>query len=232
MFSVAHRHLETASHGSADEPGARTATSQREAALDAELVRRCNGGDDSAFDEIVRRHRAKIYGLVRGCLPDRSDVEEVVDDTFIRAYRGLRRFRGESSLGTWLYHIALNLSRNRYWFLLRRRHLAGSLDVPVPAGSDTTLADLVRSDGPDPAQELDRQEFVTVLAKCLDHLPPRQREILVLRTRLDASYAKIATELGLNVGTVKSRIARARQQLRKSVNAIAPEAPCRSTPAF
>lgn len=218
--------------GNGGERPARAAAARAEAMADAELVGRFTGGDEAAFNEIVRRHRDRIFSVVHGCLPNRADVEEVVDDTFIRAYRGLAHFRGESSLATWLHHIAINLARNRYWFLFRRRHLAASLDAPISEEATATLAECVASESPNPAQELDEKEFSAVVAACLDRLPPRQRDILKLRALLDSSYVNIAVEIGINIGTVKSRIARARHHLRAEVNAIAPEAPLRSPQSF
>ena len=103
-------------------------TQAREAEIDAELARRFNAGDETAFNEIVSRYRGKIYGLTFGLLHNAADAEEITQDTFIRAYRGLSRFRGDSSLATWLHRIAVNLARNRYWyFFRRRRHSSGSL---------------------------------------------------------------------------------------------------------
>src|SRR5215217_2635693 len=87
---------------------ARAAVSKTEAALDAELVRRFNSGDDSAFIEIMERYQRKIFTIVLGLLRNRADAEEITQDTFIRAHRGLGRFRGDSSLATWLHRIAVN----------------------------------------------------------------------------------------------------------------------------
>jgi RNA polymerase sigma-70 factor (ECF subfamily) len=210
----------------------RRAACRAEALVDVHLVRRFNGGDETAFNEIVRRHRHRVFGAVSGCLRNRADVEEVVDDAFIRAYRGLRNFRGESSLATWLHHIAINRARNRYWYLLRRRLLAPSRDVPGSEKANETLIDFIAAGSPDPAQAMDQEEFAAIVIACLNRLPPRQRDILRLRALLDASYQRIAIELGINEGTVKSRIARAREHLRTEVNAIVSEAPWRTTMSF
>jgi RNA polymerase sigma-70 factor (ECF subfamily) len=232
MSSILLSELVNGSGVGGDERAARAAASRAEALGDAKLVEEFNDGDENAFNEIVRRHRGRIFSVVSGCLRDPADVEEVVDDTFIRAYRGLATFRGESPLATWLHRIAINLARNRYWFLFRRGHLAFSLDEPVSAETNASLVDFVPSKTRDPAQEMDQEEFAKVVAACLDRLPQRQREILKLRTALDSSYADIATEIGINVGTVKSRIARARHHLRAEVEAIAPETLLRSRQSF
>ena len=200
-----------------------TTAAHAEALIDAELVRCFNAGDEDAFAEIVRRHRRRIFNAVVGCLRDRGDVEEIVNDTFLRAYRGLSAFRGESSLATWLYHIALNLARNRYWYVFRRRHLAASLNQPVSSDGTLTQADLVASDSPDPSEVLDRGEFHGLITTCLARMPAPQRELLQSRGLLENSYEKIAAQLGLGVATVKSRIARARRILRRTLEAASPE---------
>lgn len=191
---------------------------------DAELVRRFNSGDESAFAEIVARFRAPVFSIAFSHLHDRFDAEEVVQDTFIRVYRGLAAFRGESSLSTWIHQIAVNTARNRYWyFFRRRRHLGVSLDQPIGEDGTGTLADLIASPG-DEAEEIRAQnEFVDAVAECMEKLDSHQRAILELRMAKNLSYEEIATELGIQVGTVKSRIARARERLRALVARSRPE---------
>jgi RNA polymerase sigma-70 factor (ECF subfamily) len=186
------------------------------AAHDAELVRRFNAGDEDAFIEIVTRHREKMFSIALGHLGNRADAEEIAQDTIIRAYRGLARFRGDSSLATWLYRIAFNLSRNRSWYFFRRhRHETDSLDCVLGDDDEATLADLIASDAPDPAREAANREFFANVTRCLGKLSAKQNEILTLRNLLDRSYEEIAETLGLSLGTVKSRIARARKNLRR-----------------
>lgn len=191
---------------------------------DAELVRRCIGGDESAFVEIVRRNRAKIFSVAQDLLHNWADAEEITQDTFVRAYRNLSRFRGDSALGTWLHRIAVNLARNRHWyFFRRRRHATVSLDCPIGEDGNGTLADLVCSGGADPSQECSRDEFADLVAESMQRLDPLHREILVLRNLNHLSYGEIARRLGINPGTVKSRIARARDRLRAEIAKACPE---------
>ena len=193
-------------------------------AHDAELVRRFRGGDESAFIEIMTRHREKIFGLTFGLLRNRGDAEEITQDTFIRAHRALAKFRGDSSLATWLNRIAVNLARNRYWyFFRRRRHATLSLECPLGEDRSATFTDLVASEAPDPAREAITAEFVALVASCMEKLEPGHREILTLRNQLHRPYEEIASALGLNVGTVKSRIARARENLRILLAEMCPE---------
>jgi RNA polymerase sigma-70 factor (ECF subfamily) len=199
-------------------------TQASEAAIDAGLVQRFTAGDESAFNEIVARYRGKIYGLTLNLLRNTADAEEVTQDAFIRAYRGLGRFRGESSLATWLYRIALNLARNRYWYFFRRRRQNWvSLDRPLGDESEATLADLIAARDHDPAQETASGEFSALVAACMERLDRKHREILTMRNVLDLSYEEIAHTLGINIGTVKSRIARAREYLRELLTESCPE---------
>jgi RNA polymerase sigma-70 factor (ECF subfamily) len=202
----------------------RVATSSQTAVLDAELVRRFNTGDDNAFTEIVARYRGKMFSIALGLLRNHADAEEIAQDTFIRAHRGLARFRGDSSLATWLHRIALNLSRNRYWYFFRRhRHATRSLDCPLSESSTATFADLVAATAPDPVREATNHEFSSLVSECMLRLNPRQREILTLRNIRNQSYEEIASTLGLSLGTVKSRIARARDTLRSLLAESYPE---------
>ncbi|MBL9187232.1 MAG: sigma-70 family RNA polymerase sigma factor [Opitutaceae bacterium] len=194
------------------------------AADDAELVQRFKLGDESAFVEIVRRYRTKILGVCRTMLRNHADAEDIVQDTFIRAYRGLARFRGDSSVATWLTSISLNLARNRYWFYFRRRrHATLSLDCALEDGSAATVADLVGSPDHDPAVAAANAEFDDLVSVCMERLPAAQREILTLRNVRHRSYEEIAGILGITVGTVKSRIARARENLRGKLAEQCPE---------
>jgi len=195
-----------------------------EAAIDAALVARFNEGDETAFVEIMERYRARIFTVALNLLRNHADAEEIAQDTFIRAHRGLRQFRGDSSLATWLYRIAVNLARNRYWYFFRRRRQDSlSLDHALSTDSDATFADLVADRAQDPAQETALAEFSTLVDLCMGKLDARYREILTLRNVLNRSYEEIASTLGINVGTVKSRIARARENLRALLAESCPE---------
>lgn len=198
--------------------------SASEAAVDRQLVQRFNAGDENAFVQVMERYQSKIFSTVLNLLHNRADAEEIVQDTFIRAHRGLAKFRGDSSLATWLYRIAVNLARNRYWYFFRRRRQDSlSLDHALGDDSDATFADLVASEAQDPAQETATEEFSTLIATCMAKLENRHREILNMRNSLNLSYEDIAQSLRINVGTVKSRIARARENLRELLAASCPE---------
>ena len=206
------------------ERGARTALARQQAADDAARVQRFLGGDTDAFAEIMSVHRGTIHTLALSFLKNHADAEEITQDTFIRAHRGLREFRGDSSLATWLHRIALNLARNRYWYFhRRRRHVSVSLDAAFSETNTASFADLVSTDAPDPTRVAVTEEFARLVNECMARLGERPRRILNLRNTLNRSYIEIARETGISVGTVKSRIARARVNLRRLLAEACPE---------
>jgi len=205
---------------------ARAQSSRAEAVVDSELVRRFNDGDQTAFVEIVTRHRVRIHALAVRFLRNEADAEEIAQDTFIRAHRGLASFRGEASLATWLHRIAFNLARNRYWYFFRRcRQSTVSLDCPLGPESGATFGDLVATTEANPARQATQDEFVVLVAACMKQLESSSQEILTMRNGLHKSYDEIARSLGINAGTVKSRIARARGKLRELIATACPEFP-------
>jgi RNA polymerase sigma-70 factor (ECF subfamily) len=187
----------------------------QEVAIDRLLVDRFKSGDQSAFNDMVRRYWDRIYARVNQLLRNTQDAEEVTQDAFIRAHRGLENFRGDSSFSTWLYQIATNLARNRYWYWWRRkRDRSVSFDQPLTTDSDTTLADVFPSETGTPQDATITQEFLDRIAESMELLNEKHREILILRNVQNNSYEEIASILEISIGTVKSRIARARESLR------------------
>jgi RNA polymerase sigma-70 factor (ECF subfamily) len=196
--------------------------SREEALHDHALVVRFNGGDESAFVEIVARHRTRLFAAAYALLRNRWDAEEIAQDACLRAHRGLAAFRDESSLATWLHHIALNLAHNRYWYFHRRfRHATVSLDHAISADNATSLIELLPCGAAGPAREAIIHEFSALVARCMTQLDENTRPILTLSHTL--SYGEIATLLDINLGTVKSRIARARHTLRGLIATECPD---------
>lgn len=195
-----------------------------EAAYDAGLVQRFNAGDETAFITIMARYRDRLFSVAFTVLKNHGDAEEIAQDAFLCAHRSLVNFRGDSSLSTWLRRIALNLSRNRYWYFHRRfRHASVSLDSTCSEQSRMTFSDLVSTDAANPARDVLIGEFSELIASCMTRLSTPQREILTMHVSLRHSYAEIAQHFGISIGTVKSRIARARERLRLLMCQACPE---------
>ena len=182
------------------------------------LLQAFRSGDDAAFDGLIGMYSAKLYKVAYALLGSRQDAEEVVQDTFLRAYRALQAFRGESSLETWLHRITVNLARNKYQWNHRR---GSDLNVSLSAdGGDTGGESGAESeqDVPDRRMEpdlvLEQGEIGTNIMKALNSLPDNLRETMVLRHVNDMPYEQIAQKLDCKVGTVKSRLSRGREMLR------------------
>lgn len=174
------------------------------------LVRRCVEGEELACAELVGQHERMVFQLAQALLGDRDDALDVSQEVFLQVFRTLHRFRGQSSLKTWIYRIVVNQSRNKLrWWTRRRRALQVSLDEHVSKYGDPTGT--VRST---PDRVLGQKELADRVWQALDRLPFDQRTTVILREIEGLSYQDIAYSLGVLVGTVKSRLARARDGLR------------------
>src|SRR3954470_23992157 len=143
----------------------------QEVALDHALVNRFKGGDQAAFDEMVGRYWDRIYSMVHQLLRNQQDAEEVTQDAFIRAHRGLANFRGESAFSTWLYQIATNLARHRYWYWWRRkRDKCVSFDARVSTENNMTLAELIPGEIESPDDIAVTQELVSRIGLGMDRI--------------------------------------------------------------
>jgi RNA polymerase sigma-70 factor (ECF subfamily) len=195
----------------------RVLNSEPAAASDRELVARCRGSDVQAFDELVQRHQQRALNIAYQVLRNYEDAVEVSQDAFVRVYQNIAGFRGECEFTTWLHQIVVNLARNKHrWWKRRGRHASVSLDEPVEtADGEMPLQIAASTDAPD--VQAVKAEFVELLSRRMDELPRKLREVLVLRNVENLRYEQIATVLDCSVGTVKSRIARAREALRESM---------------
>lgn len=180
------------------------------------LIERVKNGDNAAYEDIVSRYWDRIFARVFNLLKNQQDAEEVTQDAFIRAHRGLENFRGDASFSTWLYQIATNLAHNRYWYWFRRkRDSSVSIDQQLTDEGDLTLQDVLPCEQQNPSDAVVTNEFVDRVCECMNDLSDKHREILILRNIKNLSYHAIAKKLDISVGTVKSRIARARESLRE-----------------
>ena len=172
---------------------------------DERLLAEARDGDAAAFSEFVRRHTAAVHRWMSRAV-GAQEAEDLTQDVFLKAYRGLARFRGEAPARAWLASIADNAVKNRYRALSRFRRIFSSAD---PEGRDVESADA------DPERSAGAGESRRLVAEALQRIAPEYRMPLVLRDLEEWSYDEIAASLGLPLGTVKSRIARARGQLRE-----------------
>ena len=172
---------------------------------DDALVRRAAGGDDDAFAEFVRRHSDRVRTLCASVLRGRDDADDAAQDAFLKAYRGLRKFSGESSFGTWVHRVAVNVCLDRLRAAARRR--LEPLEALDPADAKALVSALAE---PGPSGPLENRDLAERL---LARLTPEQRVALALRETQGLSYAEIARELSCSLDAVKARLKRARREL-------------------
>lgn len=179
-------------------------------ANEAELVKKAAGGDMAAFEALVLAYEWRVYNIALRMLGSVQDAEDAVQEVFIKVYGSLASFRGDSKFSVWLYRIAGNVCVD---FLRKRRIATVSLSSCDDAGGEYELE--VCDESMSPEKVLDEHEQSAALQKALNKLPERYRSVLLLREIAGSSYEDIALTLGLDIGTVKSRIFRARKKLCK-----------------
>ena len=175
-------------------------------------------GSRERFDELVKAYTQKLYRLAYGLLGNHHDAEEVVQDAFVRAYRGLDSFRGDSSFETWMHRITMNLARNKFhWNRRRGEGITVSLsDQGEPGEDGDPVGELELPDTSySPDRLIQKVETQDNVIRGMNTLPQSLREAMILRHVKDLSYEEIAGLLNCPVGTVKSRIARGRELLRE-----------------
>lgn len=186
---------------------------------DAVLVERVRTGDVAAYEELVRRNRSRIYGLIYNMTSHREDTEDLVQSVFIKAYRSLDRFRGQSAFSTWLYRIALNETLN--FLPKRKRRTALSLnDLDQAVERDPDYVALVARESP--VRDVQRSELQKKLNAALQTLSEAHRTVVVLHDIEGLPHDEIARITGVPEGTVRSRLFHARQQLQAELSEFAP----------
>jgi len=182
---------------------------------DVALVERVRGGDVSAYDELVRKYERQVFRIAQHITQNREDAEDVMQDAFLKAYEKLDQFQGNSKFYTWLVRIAVNESLMR----LRKRRSGRmvSLDEDVETEEGSVPRDLADWD-PDPEQNYSQTELADILRKTIQGLPPGFRVVFTLRDVDGLSTEETAETLGLSVPAVKSRLLRARLQLRERLS--------------
>jgi len=177
---------------------------------DLNLIKRFKNGDASAFGEIVNKYQDKIYNLCRYMLGNVADAEDAAQDVFLKAYQALPKFQPDASLYTWLYRIATNTCID-----YKRKPIWESLFGSSEEGEK--LIHDIASDAPSPEKLYQAKQIDQALQAGLAKLSPKLRAIIILKEIEELSYEEIAATLDISVGTVKSRIARAREDLKKSM---------------
>ncbi len=181
------------------------------------LVKKSQEGDYTSFEELVRRHERKIYKLAYRMMGNKEDANDILQETFLRAFRKLSSFEGKSKFSTWLYRIAVNLC------LMRKRKekkmKTVSLDVPVlTAGGDEIKRELRDDWSENPLATLENEEVREILSKAIDLLPEEYRTVLILRGVNGFSNEEVAKMLEISLPAVKSRLHRARLSLRDALS--------------
>ena len=182
-------------------------------APDAELVARSKAGDTRAFGELVRRYQRPVYRIVLRMVKNADDADDLTQDTFVRAHRGLKTFKEEFDFHPWLYRIAVNQAIN----LLNKRKRQAAVDLDEVPEKEVKAGPEPES----PLQSASRVELLNRLESALERLPDEQRTVFLLRVQEGLSYEEIAQSMNTPKGTVMSRLARARMALRKYLDADA-----------
>jgi RNA polymerase sigma-70 factor, ECF subfamily len=178
------------------------------------LVEQAREGDTSAFSALVRRYEGKIFRLAMHVTQNREDAEDVLQETFMKAYEHLEQFKGDSKFYTWIVRIAVNQALMK----LRRRRTdkSFSLDETIDTGEDTVVREIATWEE-NPEQRFSREEIAQIMDSAIETLEPIYRSVFVLRDVEDLSTEETAEALGLSVPAVKSRLLRARLQLREKL---------------
>ncbi len=183
---------------------------------DKEIVERFNSGDNSVFSVLADRYLNKAYQIAYGILGNKQDAEEVSQDVFVRIYKALTKFRGDAEFSTWMYRIAVNLAKNKYRWN-KSRGSKKNISIQASLGNDEdsfSLEDRISDESPLPDEKVELSEFEQNIMDEIEELPELYREALILRNVEEMSYEDIAKVLGCKLGTIKSRIARAREELK------------------
>ena len=180
---------------------------------DAVLVKRVQAGDNRAFDLLFHRYKHRLRSAVSRILDNREDVDDVVQDAFVKAYRALPKFRGDSQFFTWLYRIATNTAKN-HLVAKARKHTSSDIDIYEEASSNE-YSHLQENENPE--NLLESRELELLIKETVQNLEPELRSAITLREHAGLSYEQIAQIMDCPVGTVRSRIFRARASVSEKI---------------
>jgi RNA polymerase sigma-70 factor (ECF subfamily) len=184
--------------------------------LDEELVARVQRGDKKAYDLLVIKYQHKIVQLVNRYLKDPSEAQDVAQEAFIKAYRAIGSFRGDSTFYTWLYRIAINTAKN---YLVSRSRRSSQYEVDIQDAEAMENAPQLQGIET-PERLLMNDEIVKAIRSAIEHLPDEMRTAIMLREFEGMSYEEIAEAMECPVGTVRSRIFRAREAIDNKLNPL------------
>lgn len=187
---------------------------------DYELVSLCKKGDADAFEVLVKKHQKKMLNIAYRMIGNYEEACEIVQDSFVSAYKAIKDFEGKARFSTWLYTIVMNLSRNRLKQLKTQiYHEQFSIDDPVLTDNGNIKAESVSRE-PSIVEQLEKKELQQKVQGCINSLDDEFKEVLVLRDILDFSYDEISEMLKIAEGTVKSRLFRSREALKISLKKV------------
>ena len=187
---------------------------------DAVLIRDFCEGDKAAFDSLVLKHKDRLFNLCYRLLGDYEEANDSAQETFIKVYRSLKKFRLESAFSTWLYRIAVNTCKNKLKSsAFRQKRKMVPLENPISANRSSPSLQ-IQDESQSPAMALEKKERMRVIQEAINALPAEQREVVTLKDIEGFSYEEVAEITGFNLGTVKSRLARARLSLRKTLRSV------------
>lgn len=178
------------------------------------LVEKSAGGDVQAFETLIKSHQNKVYNIALRMTKDPEDARELSQDALVRAFIAIKKFRGDSSFATWLYRITMNVCTD---FLRKKsKAVVFSIDQGI-SGYENEQTLQFADDKPGPDDISEKNQLKKLVRDAMDMLPPEHRQVLVLRDLMDMPYKDIAHTLNVNEGTIKSRINRARESLKKVI---------------
>ena len=181
---------------------------------DSEMIAKCKKGDREAFNELMEKYQKKVFSISYGMLSDYEDASDASQEVFVKVYRSIASFKGEASFATWLYRICANVCND----MLRKRQRRGvSVSLDTEEDERGSAAELV-SDEPTPEESLELSETQRLVRNAVNELSPEYREIIIYSDLQQMSYDEIAKILRCPTGTVKSRLNRARNALRKKLS--------------
>lgn len=187
---------------------------------DSESVSLCKKGDISAFEALIKKYQKKVFNIAFRMIGNYDDACEVAQDTFVSAYRSINKFKGMSKFSTWLHTITVNLSKNKRKQLgTRKYHEQFSLDNRLVTEEGSVSVEPVSAD-PSPLEGLEQKETQQKIQNCINKLADEFREVLILRDMQGFSYEEIGAMLNVAQGTVKSRLFRAREDVKELLKKV------------